>query len=375
MSNSSPGPQVLCIVGLLVLIVIGAESAAMATPGSIEGPAAPAARSPTRALSGVAESSPTRLPTDTPTVVVPTATPSPTPPFAIPTYPSNTQGDILVLVYHGIHTTEGRWARTPDNFRSDLERMLALGYYPVNLIDMATGNLGHVPRGRRPIVLTFDDSSSGQFRYLQDGSVDPQCAVGVLLAMHETYGDYWPLRATFYVLLWDAEEPGTPLFGQPELAAQKVRALVEWGMEIGSHTIGHHNLALLAPAEVQYELAASQHRIQALIPGYRVRSLATPEGSIVRDTSLLTWGHSQSGLYYHYDAVVLLLGRAAHSPFSPDFDPYAIPRVQAIQSELDAWFSRYERHPEEYYVSDGKQPENASRPYESRQHGTATPSP
>jgi peptidoglycan/xylan/chitin deacetylase (PgdA/CDA1 family) len=279
------------------------------------------------------------------------------------------QGDILVLVYHGIHTTEARWARTPENFRSDLERMLSLGYYPVNLIDMATGNLGHVPRGRRPIVLTFDDSSSGQFRYLEDGSVDPDCAVGILLSMHKTYGDYWPLRATFFVLLWDADEPGTPLFRQPESAAQKVRALVDWGMEVGSHTINHPNLALLSPAEVKYELAASQNRIQALIPGYRVLSLATPEGSIVRDRSLLRRGRSESGLYYYYEAVVLLQARASASPFSSDFDPYAIPRVQAVQSQLDFWFSYYERHPEEYYVSDGTQPDGQPHPYYGRHDG------
>ncbi|TET50895.1 MAG: hypothetical protein E3J64_07665 [Anaerolineales bacterium] len=337
----------------------------MSEPALIESPVPPSAGSPTHAPSATVEPSSAALPTATVTLTMPASavTPSPTPPFAIPAYPPNTQGDILVLVYHGIYRPEGRWARTPENLRRDLETMLAQGYYPVNLTDMATGNLGHVPRGRRPIVLTFDDSSSGQFRYLEDGSVDPDCAVGVLLAMHETYGDYWPLRATFFVLLWDADEPGTPLFGQPESAAQKVRVLVEWGMEVGSHTIDHSNLALLPPTRVKQELAASQDRIEALIPGYHVRSLATPEGAIVRDTSLLRRGRSESGSYYHYEAVVLLLGRPALSPFSSDFDPYTIPRVQAIQSELDAWFSLYEQHPERYYISDGNQPENPCQPW------------
>jgi peptidoglycan/xylan/chitin deacetylase (PgdA/CDA1 family) len=355
----------LTVVGLLVLILIGVESNTMAKSALIESTVTPSAGPPALTPLPTAEPAfaPWPIATGIPTMPAWAVAPSPTPSSAIPTYTPNTQGDILVLVYHGIYRTEGRWARTPDSFRRDLETMLAAGYYPVNLIDVATGTLGYVPRGRRPIALTFDDSSSGQFRYLADGSVDPDCAVGVLLSMHEKYGDDWPLRATFFVLLWDADEPGTPLFRQPEYAAQKVRALVDWGMEVGSHTITHPDLGLLSPEQVRYELAASQYRIEALIPGYHVRSLATPEGSTARDPSLLRLGRSESGLYYNYEAVVLLRASAAPSPFSPAFDPYAIPRVQAVQSQLDAWFSYYEQRPERYYVSDGTQPENPCEPW------------
>lgn len=355
MSDPSLRQPILYIIAPLVLIVIGARSAFVTDPAAIDGDAPPAADLPAQTGSVAVEPNLIVLPTPTASLPAapPTLAPTPTPSFPVATYPPNTQGDILVLVYHGIYRPEGRWARTPENFRRDLETMLAQGYYPVNLIDVATGSLGHVPQGRRPIVLTFDDSSSGQFRYLADGSVDPDCAVGVLLDMHETYGDYWPLRATFFVMLWDLDEPGNPLFGQPESAAEKVRDLIEWGMEVGSHTINHYNLALLTPEGIRHELAAAENRIEALLPGYEVRSLATPEGGIVRDTSLLRSGCSEEGLCYDHDATVLLLGRAAPSPFSPDFNPYAIPRVQTIQSVLDAWFLRYEREPELYYVSDG----------------------
>ena len=259
---------------------------------------------------------------------------------------------MLVLVYHAIGRPEDRWRRTPENFRADLEYLITHGYYPVNLVDLATGNLGHVPPGRRPIVLTFDDSTAGHFRYLEDGSIDPDCAVGVLLAMHEKYGDDWPLRATFFVLLLNAEKPGAPLFRQPEFAAQKVRALVDWGFEIGSHTITHPQLHELTDEQVKWELAVSKSRIEALVPGYNVRSLALPNGSYPVDRSLVVEGYSETvGLSYRYEAVVQLGARTCSSPFSPDFDPYAIPRVQAIQSQLDQWLSHYETHPERYYVS------------------------
>jgi peptidoglycan/xylan/chitin deacetylase (PgdA/CDA1 family) len=278
----------------------------------------------------------------------------------IPTYPPNQLGDVLVLVYHGIGRPEARWVRTPENLRADLEYMLAHGYYPINLIDLARGDLSQVPKGRRPIVLTFDDSTAGHFRYLEDGTIDPDCAVGILKAMHDAHGDNWPLRATFFVLL-NAGKPGPILFRQAGLGPQKVQALVDWGMEVGSHTITHADLSQIGPGEIQWELAVSQDRIEALVPGYHVRSLALPYGIYPADISLLKEGYAPSEeLTYRYEAVVTLRAKPALSPFSAEFDPLFIPRVQAIQSQLDTWFSYYERYPERYYVSAGDEEEKVS---------------
>jgi len=286
--------------------------------------------------------------------LLPEELPSPPPPPPIPTYPPNKMGQIIVLEYHAIGEPEGRWQRTPANFRADLEYLLSHGYYPVNLIDMVRRNLGHVPRGRRPIVLTFDDSSAGQFRYLADGSIDPDCAVGILKAFHDAHPDDWPLRATFFVLL-NADRPGIPLFRQGDTGPQKVRTLVEWGMEIGSHTINHRNLSQATPEQIRWELAVSQNRLEALIPGHQVRCFAPPFGGYPADISLLKEGYCESeNLHYTYEAAVKVGGEPSPSPFSGSFDPYRIPRVQAFQDELDRWLGYFERYPERYYVSDGK---------------------
>lgn len=285
--------------------------------------------------------------------LLPAEEPPPSPPPPIPTYPPNKMGQIVVLSYHNIGEPEGRWQRTPDNFRADLEYLLSQGYYPVNLIDVVRRNLDHVPRGRRPIVLTFDDSSAGQFRYLDDGSIDPDCAAGILKAFHDAHPDDWPLRATFFVLL-NADEPGTPLFRQGDTGPQKVRTLVEWGMEIGSHTINHPNLSKATPEQIRWELAVSQNRIEALIPGHQVRCFAPPYGAYPKDISLLKEGYCESeDLHYSYEAVVKVGGEPSLSPFSDSFDPYRLPRVQAFQDELDKWLGYFERYPRRYYVSDG----------------------
>lgn len=105
---------------------------------------------------------------------------------------------MLILAYHRIGEPEGRWQRTPANFRTDLERLLADGYFPVNLRDLVEGRLSMVPAGKRPVVLTFDDSTIGQFRILPDGTVHPHSAVGILKAFHEAHPADWPLRATFW---------------------------------------------------------------------------------------------------------------------------------------------------------------------------------
>ncbi|MFQ5613024.1 MAG: putative glycoside hydrolase [Anaerolineae bacterium] len=270
---------------------------------------------------------------------------------ARPAYPPNPDGQVLVLEYHLIGQPEGRWQRTPDNFRADLERLLAEGYYPVNLRDLARGDLSAVPAGKRPVVLTFDDSSMGQFRILPDGTLDPDSAVGILTAFHQAHPADWPLRATFFVLQ-EVDVPERALFGQPEWAQQKLQMLVDWGMEVGSHTISHANLAESSPEEIRRQIAVSQLNLEKLLPGYEVVSLAVPFGLYPADESLLVGGTYQ-GQAYHYEAVVEVSGGFAPSPRAGGFNPYHIPRVQATGGELDYWLGQANQAGL-YFVSPGE---------------------
>ena len=270
---------------------------------------------------------------------------------AAPSHPPNTDGKVLVLEYHRIGEPEERWQRTPDSFRADLARLLSLGFYPVNLRDLVEGKLDSVPAGKRPIVLTFDDSTIGQFRVLEDGSVDPDSAVGILRAFHTAHPADWPLRATFFVLQGDGYG-GYPLFGQPEWAEQKLTWLAAWGMEIGSHTLSHAKLNELAPEAVQRELALSKAQLEAWLPGYQVVSLSVPYG-IYPENPALVMARTYEDTAYAYAAAVEVAGGLAPSPRSADFDPWHIPRVQAIQSELDDWL-RLADQPGVHYVSAGE---------------------
>ncbi len=118
---------------------------------------------------------------------------------ARPAYPTNLAGKVLAIAYRDITENGGPGSRTPAQLRADLERLLAGGYYPVNLRDVVEGKLNMVPAGKRPIVLTFDDSTPGQLRLQPDGAVEPDTAVGILLDFHAAHPADWPLRATFFV--------------------------------------------------------------------------------------------------------------------------------------------------------------------------------
>jgi len=262
---------------------------------------------------------------------------------AQPAHTPNTAGRVLILEYHRISEPEDRWQRTPDNLRSDLQRLLDDGYYPVNLRDLVEDRLHSVPAGKRPVVLTFDDSTIDQFRFLPDGSVDPNSAVGILLAFHDAHFADWPLRATFFVLQGEGQ-PGYELFGQPGSALEKLSMLVDWGMEIGSHTIAHANLQQISAEEVQRQLGLSKAQLEGWLPGYDVVSLSVPYGIYPQDETLLAAGE-YDGVSYTYKAAVQVGASLAPS--------YHIPRVQAIQSELDYWLDIANR-PGTHYVSAGE---------------------
>jgi hypothetical protein len=80
--------------------------------------------------------------------------------------PPNEPGSVMLLEYHRIGEPEGRWTRSPTHFRDDLERLWSAGYRAVALDAFVTGSID-LPAGTSPVVLTFDDSSPGQFRYLE----------------------------------------------------------------------------------------------------------------------------------------------------------------------------------------------------------------
>jgi peptidoglycan/xylan/chitin deacetylase (PgdA/CDA1 family) len=264
---------------------------------------------------------------------------------------SNELGRVMILEYHKIDYPEERWTRTPENFRRDLETLYARGYRLVALGDLLDGRLA-LPAGTTPVVLTFDDSSPGQFRYVEQHggvAIDPKSAVGILEAFGREHPDFGH-GATFFVL--PAADPPNRLFNQPEHVARKLQFLVRRGYEIGNHTLWHANLGKYDEATVRAQLAGAQQWIQRYVPDYRPRALALPHGVYPRDVSWALHG-SVKGVTYNHDAILRVAGGPAPSPFGRDFDAARLPRIQALESELAYWLRHFDQHPEDRFVSDG----------------------
>jgi hypothetical protein len=264
---------------------------------------------------------------------------------------ANELGRVMILEYHKIDYPEERWTRTPENFRRDLETLHARGYRLQSLNSLVEGRIT-VPAGTTPVVLTFDDSSAGQFRYLErNGAVeiDPKSGVGVLEAFIRENPDFG--RAATFFVLPGAKAPNN-LFNQPALEGRKLRWLVEQGYELGNHTLWHANLGKYDEATVRAQLAEAQVWVQRHVPQYRLRTLALPHGVYPRD---VTWALSGTakGTTYRHEAILMVAGGAAPSPFARSFDPVRLPRIQAVERDLRHWLNHFERTPSDRYISDG----------------------
>jgi len=229
-----------------------------------------------------------------------------------------------VLEYHLIGRPEKRWQRTPEKFRADLEWLYANDYYPFNLRDCLDGFPG-LPPGKKPVVLTFDDSTIGQFNYLTDGQLDPDCAVGIIKKIHDRYPADWPLKGTFFVLI-ETDAADHNLFGQPESAAKKLRQLTEWGMELGVHTYSHDRLDRLSPAAARRSIERSLMTL-AKFTSQEIISLSLPLGKYPRDLSVIRQ--------------FKLIAEVAGGRNPVKFDPLHVKRIQALDSEWQKFFNRY----------------------------------
>ncbi len=263
---------------------------------------------------------------------------------------ANEMGKLLVLEYHRVAVPETRYQRSPQNFRQDLQRLYDNGYYPVNFVEILQG-LPNVPPGKKPIALTFDDSDLSQFEVLDDGTVSPDSAVGILLNFHLQHPTEWPLRATFFILA-DDRNNYYAIFGQPKFTQAKLQKLVELGMEVGSHTVTHADLSVTTAERISWELAVSEHVIEQLVPGYKVQTLSLPYGGFPYTLEYLKIGKWQD-YSYSYIGAVAAWGAAAVSPFDPKFEPYKVPRLEVTEDSLNHWLPYYQEHVNEYYISDG----------------------
>jgi len=266
----------------------------------------------------------------------------------------NELGLIPVLEYHLIGERESRWSRNWRRFAQDLELLHARGYRPVTVRQLVRREIDVAP-GLSPVVITFDDASPGQFRYIASGDslrVDPTSAVGIWRAFAAKHPE-WKGRGVFCVLA--GADSGHAFFGDKGIQGQrtawrfpKLRELAAEGNELCNHTLWHANLGRMSDAGVQEQIARAAMAVDSAAPGLAMQTFALPLGIWPTNRSLLksgSWTDPRSGrvVRYNIDAVLMVAGGPSRSPYDPAFDPMKIPRVQVFGAELEKLLDELDR--------------------------------
>lgn len=254
---------------------------------------------------------------------------------------SNPNGSVIIVEYHRIAKQEARWDRSVDKFKQDLKRFYDMGFRPVLLTDYLNNSM-NLPPGASPIVITFDDSDISQFRMLEDGSIDPDSAIGIWQEFTKQHPDF-PIKATFYIL------PPTP-WGQAKWLEEKLKLLKQWGCELGTHTYTHANLSKLTDEQVKEELAKSMDFIND--KGFNVSSIALPYGISPKNPNLLK-SFIYKGKNYTLESALLVGAGPAPPPNSERLNPFRLPRIQAIDEPygITFWLDKIQKGEVQVYVA------------------------
>jgi peptidoglycan/xylan/chitin deacetylase (PgdA/CDA1 family) len=266
---------------------------------------------------------------------------------------ANELGQVPVVMYHRLmEDGGGDYDNTPEQFEGELRRLHEEGYVAVTTAELVGGQLD-IPAGTTPVVLTFDDSTREQFALTEDGEVDPDTAVGIMLRLEDEL-DGFRAAGSFYVL-------GSLFGASEERGAELLAELADLGFEIGNHTANHENLGQLDAAGVQAALAGGVANITAAVPGAEVRTLSYPYGIRPEDPSLVAEGE-HDGVSYTHEAGLLVGSGPAPSPHDVEFDPLAIPRIRSQPDVVEGadpdfgsgyWLDVLADSPERRYVADG----------------------
>lgn len=283
------------------------------------------------------------------TAETPASAPTPEPAVATPASlprvsdrPANPDGRVFVVEYHHVSEGKGDMFRSPAEFRRDLERLHKLGFRPCTVSDYLE-NKFPMGSGATPAVFTFDDSNPSQFQLREDGTVDPNCAVGIWMDFAKTHPDF-PVRATFYVL------PDV-MWAQPKWVKKKVEMLREMGSELGSHTVSHPILKRLSDEKVKEEFAGAIDRLEEFGTPSPV-SLALPFGVSPKNKALLK-EFNHKGKTYRMKAAFLVGANPAPPVTDPKFDAYRIPRIQCYNGPfgIEHWFKELDKGNVKLYVT------------------------
>jgi len=276
-----------------------------------------------------------------------------------PIFP-NEVGEIMVLVYHGLHEeSPGPYDRLTADFWNDLQTLYDQGYRLIALADLINNNIT-TPAGYTPVAITFDDGLPSAFslKELEDGTLTPVpgTAVYILNAFYEK-NPAFGRAASFFINAWR-----DPFEGAGTLE-ERFRFLIDNGFEIGNHSFNHLDFSRLNAQQLQQEMGSLNQFIRKHLPDYESLAMAYPF-SIRPRAGLRHYALAgeYNGIPYNY-VWALRVGNTG-SPAVPHhvrFDPLNVSRVVPSDQSTDYrnvpdlgyLLRRFEREPHLRFISDG----------------------
>ncbi|MBN2714488.1 MAG: polysaccharide deacetylase family protein [Deltaproteobacteria bacterium] len=274
----------------------------------------------------------------------------------------NEAGGVMIIMFHqfskyyaGERTPDQPYTISHQHFKALLQTLYDRNFRLISLSDFANNHIA-VPAGKIPVVFTFDDATAGQFHLEKKNGqlgVAPNTAVGIMEAFYEAHPDFG-LEGTFFINMGLKR----PLFDGAGTLYDRLTYLTGHGFELGNHTYSHVDLRRLkTEAEAVAEVGRNQQALNAVLPGYQMRSLALPFGRTPRQE----WRQSiVRGEYDHVpfeNSVILGVGsRPSPPPASSQFVATAVQRVRApgrhpAPTDLNFWLRK--KNTGHLYVSDG----------------------
>jgi len=179
---------------------------------------------------------------------------------------------VTFLMYHAvvddIQPSETAYTVTPAQFESQMRYLAEMGYETrtVSELDSAWTLGKTVPP--KTVAVTFDDGFA--------------CLHETALPIMKRFG----IRATAYLISGYLDrmsryDSDLGIRARPMLSRSQVLELAAEGIEIGSHSVNHHNLHTLTPRGLDYELRHSRSDLEDLTTR-PITSFAFPRGCFNR---------------------------------------------------------------------------------------------
>jgi len=180
---------------------------------------------------------------------------------------------VPILMYHYIRVNPEAHDRmgfalsvTPADFAAQMTWLTRNGYHPITTNELYSYLSGARGLPSRPVILTFDD-----------GYADFYNTALPILRSHD-------FTAVAYVVSGFVGRSGY-------MSAEQVVAADRAGIEIGSHTVDHVNLARQSSAGMHYQVTASKQALERLL-GHPVYSFCYPYGGF---NSAAAWAVQSAG--------------------------------------------------------------------------------